>query len=213
MPVMSTLWPACWALQKLALADRKRHIHRILTDDDGERPALRGNDVPFGDIGLADLAGNRGSDAGIAEVDLRRLKIGFVDENSTLRRLIGGERLIAGNRRTRPLGQQLFRALQLDLGEYLGGLALRQFTLGLLDGRLEKSFLDTVERRPFLDELALLERDVFEIPGDAGFHLDPLDRFDAPDKVECLGDGLAFGYNHSNGNSRRRPGRLRIRGR
>ena len=111
--------------QKLALADRKRHIHRVLTDDDGERPALRRNDVAFRNIGLADLAGNRGSDAGIAEIDPGRLKIGFVDENSALRRLIGGERLVAGNRGTGALCQQLFRPLQLNLGEYLGGLALR----------------------------------------------------------------------------------------
>ena len=111
-----------------------------MTDDDGERSALWGNNVAFGYVCLADLAGNRGGDAGITEIDPGRLKIGFIDENSTLRRLIGGERLVARNRGAGTFGQQLFRSLQLNLGEYLGGLALCQLTLGLLDGRLKESF-------------------------------------------------------------------------
>ncbi len=83
--------------QEFALADRKGHIHRILADDDGQRPALRTYNVALRDVGLANLARNRRNDFGIAEIDLGGLQIGLVDQKRTFGRFIGGKRLVAGN--------------------------------------------------------------------------------------------------------------------
>ena len=81
--------------QKFALADRKRHIHRILADDDGERAAFGTDDIALGDVGLADLAGNRGADFGIAKIDFGGLEVGLVAQDLPLCLLVRGKRLIS----------------------------------------------------------------------------------------------------------------------
>ena len=131
--------PGFLGAQEFALADRKGHVHRILTDDDGQRPALRSDDVAFCYICPADLAGNRRNDLGITEVDLGSLQIGFIDEKRAFGRFIGGERLVAANLGTGALRQQFLGALQLNFGQGLRGLVFLQGTFGLSDGSLEQT--------------------------------------------------------------------------
>src|SRR5262249_24610217 len=45
-------------LQKISLTHRKRHVHRILTDDKGQYPVVWADDIAFRDVGSTDLAGN-----------------------------------------------------------------------------------------------------------------------------------------------------------
>src|SRR3984893_937882 len=54
--------------QELALAHRERHIHWILADDHGQRPALWTDHIALRDIGSSDLPGNRRHDVGVAEI-------------------------------------------------------------------------------------------------------------------------------------------------
>ena len=58
-----------------------------------------------------------------------------------------------------------------------------------------------------------LNSDFLEIAGDPRFHLNALNRFDAPDKILGLGHGLAFGCDHPDGNGSRLLGCLGVGGR
>ena len=155
--------------QEFALAYRKGDIHRILTDDDGQRPALRRDHVAFGNISPADLARNRRNDLGITKIDPGGLQIGLIDEKRAFGRFIGGERLVAAHLSPGSLPQQFLGALQLSFGQGLRGLVFRQGTFSLSDGSLEQPLFDAVERRSFLDEIALLERNFLEISCDPRF--------------------------------------------
>ena len=72
-------------LQELALADREGHIHRVPADDHGQRAAVRADDVALGQLGAADLAGDRRGDLGVAEVDVGGLQVGIGDDDLALR--------------------------------------------------------------------------------------------------------------------------------
>src|SRR5262249_19937392 len=79
---------------------------------------------------------------------------------------------------------------QLDLGESPRPPAALERALRLLDRGLKQAGLDAVERRAFLDQVAFLEQDLFEITRHPRPHLDAIDRLDASDEVERLRDRL-----------------------
>ena len=64
--------------QKIALADREGDIHRILADDGRQHAAVRTNHIALCEAGLADLAGDRRNNIGVAEIDLRGFEAGLV---------------------------------------------------------------------------------------------------------------------------------------
>src|SRR5260370_17136466 len=64
--------------QKVPLAHRKGDIHGILADDDRQWAALRAHDITLGDVGTADLSGDRGNDIGVTEVNPGRLKVTLI---------------------------------------------------------------------------------------------------------------------------------------
>src|SRR5215831_628640 len=68
-------------LHELALAHRKEHIHRILTDDRRQRSALGAHDIALSDRRAADLSSDRRENLGIAQVDLRSVEIGLIDHD------------------------------------------------------------------------------------------------------------------------------------
>ena len=138
-------------LQHVGLAHRKGHIHRVLADDERQRPGVGADHIAFGDVGAADLSGDGRVDVGVAEIDVRGVQIGLVGQDLALGLLVGGERLVARHHGAGLPRHQLLGALELNLGERLCRLAALQGALGLLDGGLEESRLDLVERRAFLD--------------------------------------------------------------
>ncbi len=193
-------------LQQFALADRKRHIHRILADDGREHAAVRADDVAGRDIGFADLAVDRRRDIGIAEIDVRRVQIGLIGHDGALGLLVRGKRLIAGDDSAGILVEQILRALQLDRGEHLGRFGSLQIALGLLDVGLEQSLLDAVERIALLDLVAFLEKDLVQITLDPRSDLDAIGRFDAPDEIARLCNRPFLGIDSAD-----RHGRLLLR--
>ena len=165
--------------QKLALAYRKRHIHRILAHDDGEWAAVGADDIALGDVGAADPPGNRRDDFGIAKIDFGGLQVGLVAQDLAFCLLVRGKRLIPRDLRACALCQQVLRPRELRLGEHFRGLAACQGAFRLLDGRLEQPFLDAIEGITFLDRITLLEQHRLQEALYARPYLDAIDRFDA----------------------------------
>ena len=64
---------------------RKRHVHRVLTYDNGQYPAIWTDDIAFRNVRFANLAGNRRGNLCIAKIDLRRFEIGLVSDHLSLR--------------------------------------------------------------------------------------------------------------------------------
>src|SRR5262249_37203060 len=86
------------------------------------------------------------------------------------------------------LVHQVLRALQLDLAEGLRRLAALERALRLLDRGFVQTLLDTIERRAFLDRVALLEQHFFQEARHPRADLDFIDGIDAPDEIERIGD-------------------------
>src|SRR5262249_26348723 len=182
--------------QEIALAHGKADVHRVLADDRRQNPALRTYDVALGHVGLADLAGDRRVDFGVAEVDLRRGEIRLVGHDRALGLLVGCLRLVPRHRGPGALRQQILCPLQLHFGQDLRRFAALERALRLLDRRLEQALLDAVERLPLLDDIAFLEQHVLEETGYPRPDLDAIDRFDPADEIEAFGDRLALDLYH-----------------
>ena len=198
-------------LQHVGLAHRKGHIHRVLADDERQRPGVGADHIAFGDVGPADLSGDGRVDVGVAEIDVRGVQIGFVGQDLAFGLLVGGERLVARHDSAGLSRHQLLGALELNLGERFCRLAALQGALGLLDGGLEESRLDLIERRAFLDEVALLELHVLEEALHPRHDLDAVHGLDPADEVLGFRDRLELGLDHSDWNGGRR-GRLPVGG-
>ena len=194
------------------LADGEADIHRILADDDGQHTAIGIDDIALGDVGLANLSRDRRRYIGIAEVDFRGRQVGLVAHQLPVGLLIGGQGLVSRDNGSGILVEQFLRPPQLKLGQDLGRLASLDCGLGYSDRRLEQSFLDTVERRAFLDQVAFLEEDLLEISRHTRPDLHTLDGLHATDKHAGPGNGLALRGNRANSDGRRRS-LLRMGGR
>src|SRR5215217_6542125 len=77
---------------------------------------------------------------------------------------------------------------------------LRSSAPCLPDRGLELIFLDAIEGRAFLDQVALLEQDHVQKPCHPRPDLDAIDRFDPPDEIQRLGDRFALGHDRADRN-------------
>jgi hypothetical protein len=108
------------------------------------------------------------------------------------------------------LGVELLLALAVLDRQLVLRLARFQRALGLLDRGLKQVLLDAVQRAALLDEVALLEQDGFKVALDPRPDVDAVDRLDASDEVDCLGNGPFVGNGDADGG---RGGRFGVRGR
>src|SRR6185437_10761775 len=83
---------------------------------------------------------------------------------------------------------KLVRSLPLEPGVGELSLGAQDLALGLLDGSLERSRLDSIERRACGDQVALLEQDLLEVARHARLDVDAVLRLNAADKARRLGD-------------------------
>ena len=72
-------------LEHGAYRDRENHIGRVLSDDGGQCPARRADDIADGDGCLADLAIDRRRNRRVAQVDMGDFEIGFGGQQLALR--------------------------------------------------------------------------------------------------------------------------------
>ena len=169
------------------LADGEADIHRILADDDGQHTAVGIDDISLGDVGLANLSRDRRTIIGVAEVDSCGRQVGLVAHHLPVGLLIGGQGLVSSDNGSGILVEQFLSPPQLKFGQHLGCLASLDCSLRRRDRRLEQSFLDAVERCAFLDQVAFLEEDLFEISRDARPDLHTLDGLHAADEAPRIG--------------------------
>ena len=94
--------------------------------------------------------------------------------------------------------------LQLNLGQNLGRLASLDCGFSRRDRCLEEPFLDAIERRAFLDQVAFLEQDLLEISRHTRPDLHTLDGLHATDEYAGPGNGLALRGNRADRDRRRR---------
>ena len=104
-------------------------------------------------------------------------------QHRAARLLVRGERLVARDDGAGASRQQFLGPLQLNLGQHLGRLAALERAFRLLHRGLEQPLFDAVERCAFLDQVAFLEQDLFEIARHARPDLHALDGLDATDKI------------------------------
>jgi hypothetical protein len=86
------------------------------------------------------------------------------------------------------LGQQFLLSLQLNRAESLGRLGALERALCFLDRGLERTLLDLIESVALLDGRTLLEDDLFQVALYARLDQDVLNRLNAPDEIQSLGD-------------------------
>ena len=175
------------------MAHRKRHIHRVTADDFGQRATVRAHDVALCQLGTTDFAGDRGSDRGVAEVDVGGLQVGIRDDLRALRARLSCRALVEQGPGRGIRLHQLLRASELcgRIGNVT--LCLQQRALRLLHCRLEGFRLDPVQDVTLLDDLTLLEQDSLEEPGDTGSNLHPLNGLYPPYEFSRPGDRPQFG--------------------
>jgi hypothetical protein len=196
--------------QEFALAHRERHIHGVLADDGREDAAVRTDDVALGQSGASDLAGDRGNDVGVAEVDLRRLQVRLIGHDGALRFPLRRDGFVQRLTRAYVLRIELLLPLPVLHRELVLGLAGLQLALGLLDRCLEQAFFDAVERLAFLDQVAFLEQDRLQVTLYSRSDLDAVDGVDPSDEVERLRDRPQLGLHDAHRNGCR-PFRMRGR--
>src|SRR6516225_1485262 len=179
-------------MQKITLAHRESHIHRILADDEREVAAFRADDVSRRQIGFADFPGDGRYDIGVAQIAVRIIQFCLIRHYIACGPLVLSKGLIARSSRASALREQVRSTFQLDCSQRLCGLAPLQGTLGLLYGCLIFAFLDVIQMVAFRDFVALLEEDLFKIAFYSGLDLDPINGLYATDKIARLLDLLAL---------------------
>ena len=189
----------------------KRHIHRILADDGGQDAAVGADNVALRQAGTPDLAGDRRNDVGVAQIDLRRLQVGLIGRDGSLRLSLRGDSFVQRLAGANVLRKKILLPLSVFLRQLVLRLARFQCALRLLDGGLEQAFFDAVERCALLYQIALLEQDRLQVSLYSRPDLNSVDRLNPPDKVECLRNWLFFGDDGPH-RDRGRGALLRMRG-
>jgi hypothetical protein len=185
-------------LQHVDLAHREGHIHRVLTNDERQWTGSRAHEVALGDIGAADFAGDGRTDLGVSEIDVRGFKSPFVGQHLPCRRLVSGQRLVAGDGSSRLPVEQFLGAFQLDFAQRFASFRALQRPLSLCDSVLVETLLDQVERAALFDQVAPREPYFLKEALDPSHDLNAIDRFHPPNEVLRLGDRFELGLHNSN---------------
>ena len=163
-------------LEPRALARAPVHVDRVELHDRGEHGLLaRADQVALGLLQLADAAGDRRADLGVAEVDLGLLEGGLGGVDLGRRLVAGGARVVevglAGDVLLLERGGALVvRGGALGLGAHALELALRLRDLGLV-----RRLLDHEQEVALAHVGAFLEEHLLEHAGHARAHLDRAD--------------------------------------
>jgi hypothetical protein len=116
--------------------------------------------------------------------------------------LIGGQGLVSCHSGSGVSVEQFLRSLELNFAQGLPCLASLERSFGRSNRCLEQSLLDAVERRAFLDQVAFLEKILFEISGDTRPDFHTLNGLDTADKYAGSFNGLALRRHRANGDYR-----------
>jgi len=190
-------------MRDVSLAHRKQHIHRVLTDDRGQRSALWADHITFGDIGPTDLARDRRYNIGVAKIDICRVQFGLGNHDLGIGVSVRSQRLVARLDRARTRLGQGIRTLVFDRGQQLLCLVVGEFPASLVSRDFELILLNSIKMLAFLDKIALLEQHVFQVAGDSGVNFDFIDRLDPPHKIFSFSDRLVFGLDRADRNRSR----------
>ena len=186
--------------QQRRLVEGEFQPNGIGRDDDGEEcgrsAGAAGHEIAGRHAPVADAAGDGSPELGEFEVEL----------GLPHHRLVRCDRGlgIAGRLRTllenlladRPVTQQLLAARQIGLGEHHIGLRQLEIRPRLIEGVLERTFVDGEKEIPLLHDLAVLELHLVEVARHARAHLNRIDRDEPADIFVPVDDGARDGLGH-----------------
>ena len=194
------------------LVEGELEADRIDRHDGGEQRGVAagaaGHEIAGRHAAVADAAGDRRAQLGELEIELGlsapRPPAPATEASATRLAWVRWSKVCSVMVLSRT---SCWAAREIGFGEGEIGLRLREIGARLGERVLERPLVDGEQQIALLDHLAVREMDLVEIAGDAGAHLDRVDRDEAADIFVLVDDGALDRLGDRHGRRRRR-GRL-----